>query len=282
MIWRTTTLGAGLALTLALFVSSAQAANLVQNPGFEADCSGIPCNWAVGTYNGATGTISRDTTIKLSGSASLETTGTFNADAVSDCFTVTHGTTYNFGVWYRTTDDATGVVIAVTDYPSTSGPCTGTAHVEYASTAGNTNGGWKLLNAETTTTILGTSARVDLYWDCSICSSRDVHWDDVTVQTEPLAVTVASFAARPSAKGVLLRWRTASETNVLGFNVFRTGRKVNRQLIRARGSVSGWRYSFLDRHAPYAALTYKLQAVGTDGSRSWFGPVRVGGLSGPR
>jgi len=41
-------------------------------------------------------------------------------------------------------------------------------------------------------------------------------------------------------------------------------------VIPARGSVFGARYSYVDRRAPHAKLTYRLQTVGTDGS-----PVRA-------
>jgi hypothetical protein len=47
--------------------------------------------------------------------------------------------------------------------------------------------------------------------------------------------------------------------------------------VRARGSVAGARYSLLDRRAPRGKLTYRLQAVGTDGSRTWYGRVTVRG-----
>jgi hypothetical protein len=35
------------------------------------------------------------------------------------------------------------------------------------------------------------------------------------------------------------------------------------------------RYSFLDRRAPQGRLLYRLQAVGMDGARTWFGQVSV-------
>ena len=87
------------------------------------------------------------------------------------------------------------------------------------------------------------------------------------------AVSFRSFSATRSGKGVLLRWRTASEVDLLGFNVYRELRgkkvKVNRFLIRARGAASGAAYRFLDRGAMRTSGRYWLQAVNLDGSRSW-------------
>ena len=101
---------------------------------------------------------------------------------------------------------------------------------------------------------------------------------------KPLAVTVSSFSAHRAGRGVLVRWRTASEAETLGFNVFRQvhGKRVrlNRHLLPARGSISGGSYSYVDRRAPTrGALRYWLQVVDADGSRTWQGPIRLGASS---
>ena len=84
---------------------------------------------------------------------------------------------------------------------------------------------------------------------------------------------------RPRARGVLVRWRTASEVGLLGFNLYREVRgkrvKVNRSLIRARGGTSGAAYRFLDRRATRGSGRYWIQAVNLDGSRSWLTRVRA-------
>ena len=77
-----------------------------------------------------------------------------------------------------------------------------------------------------------------------------------------------------------MRWRTASEFDTLGFNVFRQVRgkrvKLNRRLIPARNSLVGRAYSYRDRRAPRASsLRYWLQVVDLDGTRTWRGPIRV-------
>lgn len=89
----------------------------------------------------------------------------------------------------------------------------------------------------------------------------------------PTAVTVRSFDARRGRGGVELRWRTASEVQLLGFNVYRGTRRLNRSLIPAGGRRGA--YSFVDRAAKGAAATYRLQLVSTDGVSRWYGAARV-------
>lgn len=94
----------------------------------------------------------------------------------------------------------------------------------------------------------------------------------------PTAVQMRRVTAVRLGKNVRLRWRTASEAGTIGFNVFRerAGARVRatQKLIPARGRVSGGSYSWLDRR-PGRSSRYWLQSVGSDGSRSWYGPVRV-------
>ena len=98
-----------------------------------------------------------------------------------------------------------------------------------------------------------------------------------TTITPATAVTFRSLAATRSSNGVLVRWRTASETDTLGFHVYRqvNGKRVrvNGTLIAAKGRAG---YSFLDRKAPKGkSVRYWVQVVNLDGTRSWHGPARV-------
>jgi len=98
-----------------------------------------------------------------------------------------------------------------------------------------------------------------------------------TTVTATSAVTLRSFSAAGGTAGVTVRWRTASELDTLGFNVYRevNGKRVraNTRMIAAKGRGS---YSFLDRKAPKAkSVRYWVQEVTADGSRSWYGPARV-------
>ena len=98
---------------------------------------------------------------------------------------------------------------------------------------------------------------------------------------DPTAVTLRSLDARAKGRGIELRWRTGAEPSLLGFNIFRSNpgareKKVNRSLIRARGSVGGASYRLVDRSVrPRVTYLYRLQTVSRDGTRSWDRSIRV-------
>jgi hypothetical protein len=98
----------------------------------------------------------------------------------------------------------------------------------------------------------------------------------------PTASSVRDFAAHPRAKGALLRWTTGSESNLLGFNVWRyhngKGVKINRTLVRAKrsGEPAGASYSFPDtRPGVRRGLTYRLQLVDLAGKRTWYAAFAI-------
>ena len=94
------------------------------------------------------------------------------------------------------------------------------------------------------------------------------------------AVTAVSFmrlSGRRVVAGIVVSWSTASELDMLGFNVYR---EVNGKRVRANAKLVAGKgrglYSFLDRKAPKGkAVRYWIQAVNLDGSRSWYGPARI-------
>jgi hypothetical protein len=95
-------------------------------------------------------------------------------------------------------------------------------------------------------------------------------------ENPPSAAAFRSGSAVRTGHGVLVRWRTASEVDTLGFNVYRqvNGKslRVNKRIILAHGGT----YSVVDRKATRSRnLRYRIQAVHTDGSRTWFGPLAV-------
>lgn len=104
------------------------------------------------------------------------------------------------------------------------------------------------------------------------CSSSEGSWPC----TRTTSADVQAFSARAARDSVVLRWRTANESDVLGFNVYRDGRRINPALIRAKGSIRGAGYRFVDRAAGAgSARRYRLQARGRQGTtRSWFAVVR--------
>ena len=278
-----------LSAALALGVApSAQAANIVPNPGFEVNCSGIPCQWLLPT--GATFT--RDTSAAHTGQASLrlasDGTDTFQ-NVRSDCVAVTPGTTYNVGVWYRTSSTINLIQFRPI-YFSQPG-CTGGQSQPGALSTNTplTDGSWHHISTQHTSPsgnpISAQSAILTLEYQCAAtCTGTAVNFDDANWDSESLAATVRSVSATRSRKGVVVRWRTGTEVDVLGYDVFRqrVGRhrvRVNKRLLPAqltRGGVSGGAYSFVDRRAPKnRALRYWLQEVDVRGHRTWHGPVRV-------
>jgi hypothetical protein len=95
------------------------------------------------------------------------------------------------------------------------------------------------------------------------------------------AVTAAMFASArvtSTKQGELLRWRTASETDLLYFQVYRSRghswQRISRSPIAANGSVAGASYRFLDRTAKSPrGFRYRIKAFNRDGTASWFGPI---------
>ena len=62
--------------------------------------------------------------------------------------------------------------------------------------------------------------------------------------TSPTRVLVRSFAATRSRSGVALRWRSASEVGVAGYELYRGQVRLNRRLAAARGGASTASYRF--------------------------------------
>jgi hypothetical protein len=284
------TLGAALVLGVA---PSAQAANIIPNPSFESDCAGVPCQWPF-VFDGIP---TRDTNSPNSGAASLRltSTGTFFSVLIrSDCVPVTAGTTYNVSLSYRTTSTEVDRIGFRGIWYSGAG-CTGTNSQPGGPTLNTPtkDGAWHQFTGQITPTAPSfdpQSANLHVFYECGvlgdICPENDaVNFDSVFMSSDTLAVTISSLSARRSRQGVVVRWRTASEFDALGYNVYRkrVGQRrvrVNKRLLPAlslsRGGVSGRAYSFVDRRASrHRALRYWVQDVDVRGHRTWHGPVRV-------
>ena len=98
-------------------------------------------------------------------------------------------------------------------------------------------------------------------------------------ENQPTAAEVTRFTAQRTKAGVLVKWRTANESRIAGFNVYRerAGKlvRVNRALIRAKaaGTAAGRAYAWRDALAKPGAR-YRLQVVRLDGTRVWRGSAR--------
>ncbi len=87
-----------------------------------------------------------------------------------------------------------------------------------------------------------------------------------------------SFRATPTRTAMLVSWRTRTEREALGFNLYRgDGKKIRltRGLVRASSDGRGHTYSYIDRTPQRGkAGRYWLQVVQTSGSKLMFGPAR--------
>jgi hypothetical protein len=272
------------ALTAALVFGVAPAAeaatNLVPNADFQTDCSGIPCNW-IAT---AGSSILRDTSKGYLSSASMKVTlsaasALTTAGASSSCMsTPIAAGTHDGSLWYLTSDLSAEAVefVAVVYFQAN---CTGANTIVGKGTQTIVDGAWHQFSF-TANTPAGSSVLFVLNVEKAISTAPSVNFDDVDFESEATAVTLAAARAIMTARGVLVRWRTGTEVDLLGFHVYRSHghswRRITRSLIAAKGSVSGAAYRYLDKTArrgvPYR---YRIKAVNRDGTTAWFGPVRV-------
>ncbi len=96
-----------------------------------------------------------------------------------------------------------------------------------------------------------------------------------------LPVELSLFEAKPGDGVVLIRWRTESETDNLGFYIYRSTRKdgdykrITRDLIRGRGSTpEATEYKYLDSDVKNGTrYFYKLEDISVSGTRTMHGPI---------
>lgn len=103
------------------------------------------------------------------------------------------------------------------------------------------------------------------------------------------AVEVTAFEAAGTGEGALLRWKTASEINNLGFNIYREedGKRVliNQQLVTnsvltissEAAFPSSHSYEWWDSSPAKDVATYWLEALDLNGNSTWQGPFTVQG-----
>ena len=98
-----------------------------------------------------------------------------------------------------------------------------------------------------------------------------------------LPVELSSFTALANDGVVTLKWKTESELNNLGFNIYRSlvdkndYKKLNATLIPGAGNSStAHDYSFADRDVENGVTYfYKLESIDFDGSSRFHGPIEV-------
>ena len=110
---------------------------------------------------------------------------------------------------------------------------------------------------------------------------RDLHQDDIDgirfLYGTP-GIRLESFNAAAHGDNVDVTWRTAAESDLAGFNLYRASdggaaascRKVNDALITGRTP-----YAYRDADVPAGSYKYILEAVDLNGHKERFGPAPV-------
>jgi uncharacterized repeat protein (TIGR01451 family) len=105
--------------------------------------------------------------------------------------------------------------------------------------------------------------------------------NEVSNPLAPTKIMLERFAATRTGSGVLVEWRTSSENNTLGFNLYRSqtgrrddARKVTEEMISARGAGDGTSYRYEDREAGQDGVAYYwLEEIELSGGRNEYGPA---------
>ncbi len=99
-----------------------------------------------------------------------------------------------------------------------------------------------------------------------------------------LPVTMSSFTATAMSQTLInLQWTTESETNILGFNVYRSddseithALKLNASFIEGTNTSTQHTYQFADSEfEPNSTYYYWVESTELDNSSSFYGPVSV-------
>jgi hypothetical protein len=272
--------GVAAAISLVLVPTAAANTNLVPNPGFETNCSGVPCSWVA--TSGAT--IVRDTTGGHNGSSAsmkMTMTGSLSvAGAGSACVNmpISPGM-HDASLWYLASNPlVASVELAPTFYSGAN--CTGLHTIAGGGTQTIDDGTWRAFQLKVTSPAASSVLFVVNMTAFNFPQTPSLYIDDVDVESEATTVTFASASATRTATDVLLHWNTGTEADLLGFHVYRSRghswRRITRSLIVAKDYVSGAAYRYLDGTARRGfSYRYRIKAVQLDGTTRWFGPLPV-------
>src|SRR6185503_12882086 len=129
------------------------------------------------------------------------------------------------------------------------------------------------------------------WWQGATAGNQPAFFDNTTVTVDqPTAVKLTGFTAVQNGDEVVLRWQTSYEARNLGYNIYReqNGKRVaitpslvaGSALIAGRQTAftSGLNYRWYDDlksadDGRLAALTYWLEDVDIDGTRTLHGPI---------
>jgi len=133
----------------------------------------------------------------------------------------------------------------------------------------------------TTTSVIPTTTSVSSTTTSVIPTTTTV--SSTTTTQIPTLVNLIFFDAEPGNKNITVVWKTASEIENAGFNLYRLETKqgeylkINEQLISAKGSaVQGADYVFIDKNVKNGrTYYYKLEDIDNAGKRTIHGPVKA-------
>jgi hypothetical protein len=114
------------------------------------------------------------------------------------------------------------------------------------------------------------------------------YWKNLYEQTKaeldaclnpPTQIELSTLAAAPSDNKITLKWKTETETDNAGFNIWRAEgfQKINESFIPALGSpTAGSDYDFVDQWVLNGKrYFYLLEDIDTDGISTFHGPVKA-------
>jgi hypothetical protein len=102
-----------------------------------------------------------------------------------------------------------------------------------------------------------------------------------TTTEQPTAIELSFLTATPANRAIVVAWKTESEINNAGFNVYRAESKngeytkLNTSLISTKGSsTQGASYEFIDNNVQNRkTYYYKLEDIDLNGTSTMHGPV---------
>lgn len=115
-------------------------------------------------------------------------------------------------------------------------------------------------------------------------SGLDSFSEFIPMIDETLPVTLSAFnAVQTSNNQAQINWATASESGVLGYNLYRAETtnqdeafRITANMIEASNEAAGYNYSYVDSEVEFdATYYYWLQTNDFDGTSEMFGPVSV-------
>jgi len=129
------------------------------------------------------------------------------------------------------------------------------------------------------TPVLEASDKTPLNYTITMPVGGNIPLNDFAVLADPTAIDLASFTAVSVDGGIQVDWVTSSETDNLGFNVYRsaslTGERtrINSELILAESALNGATYGLLDTDAGEGTWFYFLEDIELTLASTMHGPA---------